>query len=213
MATIGVLLVDDHSIVRIGLAGILEDVKNIRVLAEAETGQKAIDLYERVNPDITILDITMPDMDGIQVCRKILEIDINAKLIIMTMHLTEEYLNRALSAGVSGYLLKNTGKEELVSCIKNVMAGKRVFSKDVSDFIACNYAKKDQSPEKQLNILTKREKEILAMIIDGKTNHLIASELFISPRTVEAHRANMMNKLGTNNVAALVRMAIENNLI
>lgn len=137
MATIGVLLVDDHSIVRIGLAGILEDVKNIRVLAEAETGQKAIDLYERVNPDITILDITMPDMDGIEVCRKILEIDINAKLIIMTMHLTEEYLNRSLSAGVSGYLLKNTGKEELVSCIKNVMAGKRVFSKDVSDFIAC----------------------------------------------------------------------------
>lgn len=213
MATIGVLLVDDHSIVRIGLAGILEDVKNIRVLAEAETGQVALDLFERLKPDITILDITMPDMDGIEVCRKILEKDIKAKLIIMTMHLTEEYLNRALSAGVSGYLLKNTGKDELISCIKNVMAGKRVFSKDVSDFIACNYANKGQAAENPLNILTKREKEILTMIIDGKTNQLIASELFISPRTVEAHRANMMNKLGINNVAALVRKAIENKLV
>lgn len=215
MSAISIMVADDHSIIRYGLCGILNSVDNMEVVAEASSGKGAVELYRKHKPDISFLDITMPDLDGIETCRQIRSINPNALVIIMTMHLSEEYLNQVLSTGASGYMLKNSGKDELVNAIQRVMAGERVFSQAVSDLMTESYIRKgngNRKSAKQEIKLTRRENEVLKLIVDGKTNQEIAGILFISPRTVESHRANLMQKLEVNNTAALVRKALEMNL-
>ncbi len=214
---ISILVADDHNIVRYGICSILQSGENIEVVGEASTGVEAFELYKKLRPDISILDITMPDMNGIEACRKIYEYNSSALVIIMTMHLNEEYLNQVLAAGASGYMLKSTKKAELLSNISKVMQGQRVFSDDVSKLMTDSYIRSSKTSgsdedEKKLH-LTRREKEILALIVEGQTNQSIAKKLFISPRTVETHRANLLQKMEVNNTAALVRLAVEQGLV
>ncbi len=212
MDDIRILVADDHSVVRYGLTTIFNSVPKITVVAEASSGVDAFELYKAQRPDICFLDITMPDMDGIETCRSILGFDPNAKVIIMTIHLSKEYLNKVLAAGAHGYMLKNSSKQEILENIQKVMKGERVFSKAVSELMAKSFMDTHDSGNIG-NLLTKREKEILRYITDGQTNQAIGEQLFISPRTVETHRANLMQKLQVKNTAALVRKALRENIL
>ncbi|MCH8557016.1 MAG: response regulator transcription factor [Balneolia bacterium] len=212
MEDIRILVADDHSVVRYGLTTILNSVANITVVAEASSGADAFELYKAQRPDICFLDITMPDLDGIETCKSILEFDPNAKVIIMTIHLSKDYLNKVLAAGAHGYMLKNSSKQEILENIQKVMDGERVFSKAVSELMAKSFMDTHDSGNIG-NLLTKREKEILRYITDGQTNQAIAEQLFISPRTVETHRANLMQKLQVKNTAALVRKVLRENIL
>jgi DNA-binding NarL/FixJ family response regulator len=212
---INVLLADDHNIVRYGISSILNTSPDINIVAEASDGSEAVSLYEQHQPDVCIIDISMPEMNGLEATRQILLTSPGAKIIIMTMHLNEEYLNQVLSAGAMGYLLKNTNKTDLINSIRRVYNGEKVFSTSVSDLMTQSYIrqskKQDGGTRSDSRIqLTRRENEILKLIAEGQTSQAIAAKLFISPRTVDTHRANLMQKLNVKNSAALVRYAVEN---
>jgi DNA-binding NarL/FixJ family response regulator len=212
---INVLLADDHNIVRYGISSILATSPGINVVAEASDGAEACRLYDKHKPDVCIIDISMPGMNGLECTRTILKADPKARIIIMTMHLNEEYLNQVLSAGAVGYLLKNTNKADLIKSVHKVVEGDRVFSTSVSELMTQSYISRsrkqpsDQHADQKIH-LTKRENEILRLIAEGQTSQSIAAKLFISPRTVDTHRANLMQKLNARNTAALVRFAVEN---
>ncbi len=215
MRQIRILVADDHSVVRYGLTTILNSVNHYSVVSEASSGSDALELYKAHKPDICFLDITMPDMDGIETSKSILAFDPDAKIIIMTIHLSEDYLNKVLAAGACGYMLKSSGKAEIIENIDKVLNGERVFSKAVSELMTRSYLNRHENNGDASvgELLTKREKEILKHITEGKTNQAIADQLYISPRTVETHRANLMQKLQVKNTAALVRKALRENMI
>ncbi|MCC5933729.1 MAG: response regulator transcription factor [Candidatus Cyclonatronum sp.] len=215
MSVITLLVADDHSVVRLGLTSILNSVSTFKVVAEASSGREAVELYQQFRPDVCFLDITMPELDGIDACREILKFDEDARIIMMTIHLDEKYLNEVLEAGAYGYMLKSSGKDEIIENIHRVLNNERVFSKAVSDMITTSFLQRNRKSDdpKPLSRLTRREKEILKYIVDGKTNQEIAEILSISPRTVETHRSNLMQKMGVKNIAALVKKALAENLI
>jgi DNA-binding NarL/FixJ family response regulator len=210
MSKIKIMVADDHSIIRYGLCSMLKSNADFEVVAEATQGKEAVELYDKLRPHVVILDISMPDINGVEICKQIRKINPEAIVLIMTVHLNEEYLNQVMSAGASGYLLKNSGKAEIESSVYKVMNGEKVFSKAVSELMTMSYLKGKNSTDdfaNQAKKLTRRELQILALVVEGKKNHAIADILFISPRTVESHRANLMQKLNVNNTATLVRQS------
>ena len=216
MNRIRVLIADDHDIVRFGIVTVLNASPLIEVVAEVTNGEEALDAYSTLRPDVCLLDISMPGMSGIETATEIRKQHPSAVILILTMHQNEEYLNQALKAGASGYILKQSSIKELVSAIRDVHQGRTVFSEPIAKMMADQYVRHavsgyDTSVDDAIR-LTRREKEITKLIVDGKTSLEIADVLFISPRTVEAHRANLMQKLGLKNTAALVRFAVANGL-
>lgn len=215
MTNTKILVADDHSLVRHGLCSILNSEDTFEVVAEASTGEETMALFKEHMPQLCFLDITMPGKSGTDICREMLDINPDTKIIIMTIHLTEEYLNQVLGAGAQGYLLKKASREDIISSAHKVLRGQRVFSEDVSELMTQSFLnkKEETSDEVLFSRLTPRENEILSHIIDGKTNQVIAQHLYISPRTVETHRANLMHKIGVRNTAALVRKALKTRLL
>ena len=221
MKRIKVILADDHDIVRFGIASVIRTADDIELIGEASDGRGTIELYKQFTPDVAIVDITMPGMNGIETTRAILESYPEARILILTMHMDEEYLNQALKAGAKGYLLKNCDKQELVNGIRMIANGEKVFSGTISTLMTEHYINSvtdnilQEKPQPRGNSihLTKREKEILNLIADGLTSQEIAESLYISPRTVETHRANLLQKLDIKNTAGLVRYAVENGFI
>lgn len=212
-----ILIVDDHEVVRDGLRNILLSLENISIAGEAGNGEDAIKLYTSVKPDLVIMDISMPGMNGIEATRIIKEKDPEAKILILTMHDNQEYLNQIIRSGAKGFILKNTDKEELLEAVKTVASGENFFSKDISKLIIDNYIRSAKEQEKNDGFkevpLTKREIEILKLIASGYSNQEIANILYISYNTVDTHRKNIMHKLSIKNTAGLVRYAIEKGLI
>jgi two-component system nitrate/nitrite response regulator NarL len=212
-----ILIVDDHEVVRDGLRNILLSLENISIAGEAGNGEDAIKLYISVKPDLVIMDISMPGMNGIEATRIIKEKDPEAKILILTMHDNQEYLNQIIRSGAKGFILKNTDKEELLEAVKTVASGENFFSKDISKLIIDNYIRSAKEQEKSDGFkevpLTKREIEILKLIASGYSNQEIANILYISYNTVDTHRKNIMHKLSIKNTAGLVRYAIEKGLI
>ena len=217
MNKIRVLVVDDHDIVRYGICSVLKSSADIEVVGEASNGVIAVQKYNELTPDVILLDISMPEMNGIETTRNIIKNHADARILILTMHLNEEYLNQVLSAGASGYILKNTDISEMLHAILMVAVGKQIFSAPISSIMTEKYVRsaqyKHDDGDSNAPNLTKRETEILQKIADGKTSQEIAEVLFISPRTVDTHRANLIQKLGVKNSAGLVRYAIENQLV
>jgi two-component system nitrate/nitrite response regulator NarL len=217
MKNIKILIADDHEVVRDGLRNILMSLGNISIVSEVGTGEDAISEYATTKPDLVIMDISMPGMNGIDATRIIKENDPNAKILILTMHDNQEYLNQIIRSGAKGFVLKNTDREELLEAVKAVASGENFFSKDISKLIIDNYIRSAKSTEKDEDNrevpLTKREIEILKYIAEGNSNQEIANKLFISYNTVDTHRKNIMHKLSIKNTAGLVRYAIEKNLI
>jgi two-component system nitrate/nitrite response regulator NarL len=212
-----ILIADDHEVVRDGLKNIILSLGNISVIGEAANGEEAIKLYAELKPDMVIMDISMPVMNGIDATRIIKEKYPEARILILTMHDNQEYLNQIIRCGAKGFVLKNTDRDELLEAVKTVASGDNFFSKEISKLIIDNYIKNAREPEKASNLkeipLTKREVEILKLIASGYSNQEIANMLFISYNTVDTHRKNIMHKLAIKNTAGLVRYAIEKGLI
>ncbi|MGM0587659.1 MAG: response regulator [Bacteroidota bacterium] len=212
-STIRVLVADDHEIVRYGICSSLRECDSISVVAEASSGQEALEAYQAERPDVAVIDISMPQKDGISTTQSILEYDPDARILILTMYADEDYINRGLQAGALGYVLKNTNRDTLQEAIETIAQGDSFFSSDVSTMMAKNYARLKRNNNEDQPDLTKRESEILKLIADGFTSQQIADHLHISPRTVDTHRSNLMQKLKVKNTAALVRYAITHDLV
>ncbi len=209
MKKIRILLADDHALVRDGMKTLLKDVSDFYVVGEASDGMEVIKKTEELTPDIVTLDISMPGMNGLDTIEVLHRRFPKTKILVLTMHENEEYAYQVFKSGAGGYLLKNSDKKDLITAIRTVQKGDRYFSRSVSAV-----TEKDYDAEKKSSIpLTRREKEILRLIVDGMTNQEIADKLFISPRTVDTHRSNLMQKLDIKNTAGLVRFAIENGIV
>lgn len=213
MKPTSIIIADDHEIVRYGISTYLSAQEDIEIVGEAASGEECLELCKEKKPDLCLLDISMPDKNGIETAKDLREIDSEIKILVLSMYEDEQVLNDVLKIGINGYLLKGTGKDELLNGIRVIMKGQQVFSESISKMITDSFlGKKINSLDSEAD-LTKRELEILKLIVDGKTSKEIANELFISPRTVDTHRANLMQKLDLNNIADLVRYAIKENLV
>lgn len=227
---INVVLADDHEIVRNGIKQMLESENTIKVVGEASNGKEAVDLVTLLQPDVLITDISMPVMTGIEAATELVQHKTRTKILMLSMFDREEYVLSAVRLGAHGYLLKDTDKAKFLKAISKVVNGEKYFSSEISNIIVNQYlntvstgdapiardAYQQQQPKPVVNDLydiTKREKQILTLVVNGQSNKVIAEELGISVRTIETHRLNIMKKLKVNNAADLVRIAIQNNLI
>ena len=216
MDNIRVVLAEDHHIVRKGIKNLLEDEKGIEVIGEASNGQEAIEVVEELKPDMLITDIRMPLMDGLEAAKSLSDRSNPAKILILSMHDDEDYILQSIEAGASGYLLKDTSKEELLKAIKGIHQGGKYFSGDVSKALVNRYLNiQDRKVAPALSSgksydITKRERQILGMIADGIGNKEIADQLGKSVRTIETHRFNIMKKLKVNNVVEMLKKLDEN---
>ena len=210
---IRVLLADDHDIVRHGLRSVIESAEDIEVIAEAENGFQALERYKQTFPDVSILEISMSGMNGTDVIRSILKVNPGARILVLTMHVSQDYLNEVLHAGAGGYLLKSVRCDELLESIRAMHRGEKVFSRAISRLMTDSYVNNvqaDRIRNKPLRPnLTRRELEVLQLIAEGMTSQEISEALFISPRTVDTHRSNLIQKVGVRNTAGLVRHALE----
>jgi DNA-binding NarL/FixJ family response regulator len=210
-----IVIVEDHRILREGLRSLLFSNPDFEVVGEAEDGQEAIRCVEECKPDLVLMDLSMPKMDGLDAIGEVKNRCPNTKLLVLTVHKAEEYIFESLKAGADGYLLKDATHEELVLAIKNVLDGKPYLSPGISGKLVDGYLegrKISQSSSKK-EILTQRERQILKLIAEGHKNKEIASFLCISIKTVEKHRANLMKKLNLHNASAITAYALEKGLI
>jgi DNA-binding NarL/FixJ family response regulator len=210
-----IIIAEDHTIVREGLRALLSSDPNFEVVGEVEDGREAIRVTERLEPDLVLMDLSMPRMSGMEAIREIKRRCPQTKVIVLTVHKTEEYVLASLDAGAEGYVLKDASHAELGMCIKHVIQGKRYLSPEVSDKVINGYldGKKTLKPSTVWDTLTQREREILKLIAEGYKNKEIADYLCISIKTVEKHRANLMGKLDLHSASALTAFAIEKGLV
>jgi DNA-binding NarL/FixJ family response regulator len=212
-----ILLADDHQLVRNGIKMFLESEEGFEVTGEAENGHEAIKKNNELKPDIVLLDISMPEKNGLEAAPEILSALNKPKIIMLSMYLDEQYINSCMEAGVHGYIHKGADKDELISGVKKVMEGVSFYSKDVRDVMVNNYItslkKKKQKLAQPEIKLTKRELEVIKLIMKGYTSNQIAEGLFISNRTVDTHRANIMQKLDVKNSIELINKVTEENLL
>ena len=207
-----IIIADDHQVFRIGLRGLIEEVKGLKVVAEAGDGQELIEAIEEVECDLVIIDLSMPRMNGLDAIEEIRERNVDLKIMVLTMHKERDYFRKALAKEVDGYILKDDIFEKIISAIKSIQEGRKSFSEKVTSFVVEDYSVLKES-EISLQLLTKREKEVLKWVAEGLTNKGIATKLEISVRTVEAHRASLMDKLDLDNVQELVKFAISKGLV
>lgn len=211
-----IVLADDHVLLRQGLKRILEKKANLEVVGEAGNGLELLNLLHKLKADMIILDISMPNLRGIEAIHEIKAIHPEMKILILTMHKDKEYLHQTISAGADGYLLKEDADTELFSAVETVRQGKIYVSPHLSNDLVDEWAKirrGESKPVSENDKLTTREKEILKLIAEGKSSKEIADLLFISVRTVEHHRANIMNKLNLKKTAELVKYALQKGFV
>ena len=211
---IRVLIAEDHIMVRAGIRALLEKAGDINVLGEASNGQEAIDLTRELSPDVLIMDIMMPRMNGIQAAENLRDLKLSTHILLLSMYADEGFVHQALQYGVKGYVLKSSVSDELLWAVRAVASGKTYLSNPVSEIVVESvinpYAGQDGDP---LSNLSPREKEILQLIAEEYTSGEIAKMLFISEKTVEKHRAKLMEKLNIRNLAGLVRLAVKYRLV
>ena len=217
---INVVLADDHVLVRDGIKALLEDQTGITVIDEASNGKEALEVIAKNKPHVLIVDIRMPEMNGIEVVAEITKNKIDVKTLVLSMHDSEEYVVKSIQAGADGYLLKGASKEEFLKAVNNVAAGDKYFTGDVSTIIMNNFVNGNSKiieEQKEVKVapfkLTKRERQILTLVLELKNNKDIAEELAISKRTAEVHRFNLMKKLEAKNLQELTNKAKEYQLI
>ena len=211
-----ILIADDHTIMREGLRALLEAEAEFEVVGAADNGRDAVRLATLLKPDLVLMDLAMPHMDGMSAIRELKRRSSEIRILVLTMHKTEEHVRAALQAGADGYLLKETSRSELLIAILSVMRGKTFISPAVADRIVAGYLDRDGGAgamRARSDTLTEREKQVLKLIAEGRRNRDIAEYLFVSVKTVEKHRANLMSKLDLHNTAALTSFAIANSLI
>jgi two-component system response regulator NreC len=208
------LIADDHAVLREGLKLLLDGHEGLEVVAVAVDGEEALSKAQALRPDLVLLDVAMPNMDGLAAARRIKEAVPETKVIILTVHDKEDYVFQALKAGASGYLLKESGSAEILAAIRAVAAGEYYLSPRISRTLIEDLLRAEgRRPREGAEILSAREREVLRLIAEGTNNREIASSLCLSPKTVENHRANIMRKLGVHNRVALIKTALKLGLI
>ncbi len=212
---IRIILADDHALMRRGLRLVLEQQKDFVVVGEANDGREAITLAESLKPDVAVLDITMPNLNGIEAARQINAKQPNVAIVVLSIHADEGYVLRALKSGVRGYLLKESPESDFIQAIRSVSEGKAFFSPAVSRMLVEDYVRQlqDKDIEDSYDLLTAREREILQLIAEGKSNKDVAQMLNLSLYTVETHRSNIHEKLNLHSVPELILYAVRKGVI
>lgn len=209
-----VVLADDHAVVRAGLRALLAAAPDLRVIGEAADGLSAVQLVERLRPDVLVVDVIMPGINGLEVTRQVGQREPHTRVVVLSMHASEPYVLEALRHGAAGYVLKDTGTDELVRAVCDVAAGGRYLSAPLAERALDAYIDRAQAtPLTPFETLTTREREVFQLVAESRTNAEIAARLSLSPRTVEMHRANLMRKLGLQNPTDLVLYAVRRGLI
>jgi DNA-binding NarL/FixJ family response regulator len=208
MMSVKVLLVDDHVIVRDGLQMLINTQGDMQVVAGVSDGRSAVEAAEALRPDVVVMDISMPDMNGIEAARTMMARLAGIKIIILTMYESPEYVSQAFKAGAWGFLLKKSAGIEIIRAIRDVVRGQRYFGRGIEDL----WSDEMLDDEDPYETLSRREKQILKLVVDGKTSKEIAEMIFISPKSVETYRSRLMKKLGIDNVAGLVKFALRRGL-
>jgi DNA-binding NarL/FixJ family response regulator len=214
MGRVRVLVADDHAIVRRGLRALVQLHPNWEVCAEASNGREAVEMVEQFAPDVAIVDIGMPVLNGLETTRKIVQTYPRTQVLILTMHQSDEVVREVLRAGARGYVLKSDADQHLIVAIETLLQHKPFLTSDVTNTVLMKYLNGGNAVDAEPDTrLTPREREIVQLLSEGKTNKEIAIELDISTRTVETHRANIMHKLGMESLSDLVRYAIRNKIV
>ena len=210
MKRIRILLADDHAVVRQGFKMILNAQPDMEIVGEAANGREAVELAEQLKPDVVVMDVAMPELNGIEATRRVVGSFPHTRVIALSMHKDSVYVREVLRAGARGYLLKDSGAGDLVSAVRAVAQGEGYLSPAVSTAVLDDYRRHVTNP---IDLLTSREREVLQMLAEGKTNKEIASVLNLSVYTVDAHRGRIMEKLNLHSINELVRFAVRNGLI
>jgi two-component system, NarL family, response regulator NreC len=215
MSQIRILLADDHGVIRAGIRLVLERHPEMCVVAEASDGREAVAAVGKHRPDVVVMDLTMPNLNGIEATRQIRELHPKVSIVVLSMHSDEGYVLRALKAGALGYVLKDSTETDLISAVRAVFAGKSFFSPGVSKLLVDDYARQlqGQKLEDSYDLLTKREREVLQLAAEGKSNKEVAGLLNISIYTVETHRKNIMEKLNLHGVPELILYAVRKGVV
>ena len=207
---IRILLADDHALVRHGFRMILAAQPDMEIAGEAGNGREAVELAEKLKPDVVVMDVTMPELNGIEATRRLIELSPRTRVLALSMHKDAVYVREILRAGARGYLLKDSADADLLAAVRAVAKGEGYLSPAVSDAVLSDYRRHVTDP---LDLLTTREREVLQLIAEGKTNKEIATSLNLSVYTVEAHRGRLMEKLNLHSTGELVRFAVRSGLI
>jgi two-component system, NarL family, response regulator NreC len=210
-----IILADDHAVVRSGLRALLERHDNFEIVGEAENGRDAVTLSASSHPDIVIMDVGMPLLNGIEATAALLKQSPSTGVVILSMYSDESYVMRSLKAGARGYLLKDSAAPDLISAIEAVSRGRSFFSPSIRQLLAEDYVRvlRQKGAMDSYELLSPREREILQLLAEGKTNKEVAATLFISPYTVETHRGNILEKLGLHSAAELILYAVRKGII
>jgi DNA-binding NarL/FixJ family response regulator len=212
--TISIVLADDHRIVREGLRALLERHEDLKVTGEAADGHEAVRLAQTLKPDVIIMDISMPVLNGIEATQQVLGVSPSTRVIILSMYSTSEHIFRAFKAGAQGYLLKESAGADVVNAVRAVREGKRYLTEKIADAILDDFIHQRSLAESESPVsrLSARERHILQLVVEGKSSSEIGSQLFISPKTVETYRSRIMHKLSINDVPGLVKFALQHGL-
>jgi len=210
MKRIRILLADDHAVVRQGFKMILNAQADMEIVGEAGNGRQAVELAEQLRPDVVVMDVSMPELNGIEATRRLASSLPHARVIALSMHKDSVYVREILRAGARGYLLKDSGAADLVAAIHAVASGESYLSPAVSNAVLDDYRRHVTNP---IDLLTSREREVLQLLAEGRTNKEIAGVLNLSVYTVDAHRGRIMEKLNLHSISELVRFAVRNGLI
>lgn len=208
--TIRIMLADDHALMREGLRALLASVPDISVIGEARTGREAVSAVQQLDPDVIVMDVAMPDLNGIEAARLIHARHLAIRIVMLSMHSTAEHVYRAFEAGASGYLLKETAADEVITAVRAVHAGKQYLCTALAGSVRgfADFAHKSAP----LDSLSPRERQVLQLVVEGKTSNEIAQVLSLSPKSVETYRNRLMRKLSVENIPSLVKFAVEHGL-
>ncbi len=213
--TISVFLADDHTVVRDGLRLLLESQDDITVVGEAADGRQAVRQVQKLKPDVVIMDIAMPELNGIEATQNICKTCPSSRVLILSMHASKEYIFRALKAGATGYLLKESAGREVIIAVRALHLNRRYLHESVTGIVINDYLEYRQADDVQsrLDLLSSREREILQLVVEGKTSAEIADTISLSPKTVETYRSRLMQKLAIKDIPGLVRFAIKHGIV
>ena len=215
MTPLRILIVDDHAVVRRGVRSLLESQLGWEISGEAATGREAVDMAKRLQPDIVIMDLSLPELNGLDATRQILKESPRSEILMLTMHHSEELARNVLQAGARGYVLKSDADQSLIAAIESLRQHKPFLTSAVTEFVLDDYLRWNETTDDGVAhaAVTAREREIIQLLAEGRSNKEAASTLGISVKTIEAHRANIMRKLRLRSVSELVRYAIRNNMV
>jgi DNA-binding NarL/FixJ family response regulator len=213
MTPLRILIVDDHAVVRRGVRVLLESRADWEVVGEAVTGTEAVQLSERLQPDIVVMDLSLPELNGLDATRQILQVSSRTEVLVLTMHHSEELVRNVLQAGARGYILKSDADQSLISAVESLRQHKPFLTSTVTEFVLDDFIRRVEEDDVDYNTVTPRERQIIQLLAEGNSNKATAASLGVSVKTVEAHRANIMRKLRLRSASDLVRYAIRNKIV